>query len=373
MTRLLAALVLAALAALAACTSTPQPSPSPTPTDAASVPSFEPEVPEPDRRVAVVVAPGPALRAAAAEVAARQLPSVVPAVSDVRVVTADDPDAMGDLVRLFASEGYDLVCALGPGALDSVLGAARDLPATRFCAAPVIATEVPDNVLAVDIRAEEMAYLAGVMAGVYAPDRPPVMVTAPTTHAPARQQQAFRDGFASTSPPAGVIPIIIGPVEDSDAARTAVTEHLRAGVSAVYADAGEADTGVVAAAEEEGQLRREEASETPAPDASEPPTAGAPATVLVVGGPAVLPLEEGAPVPAEVAYVVDFDWARAVVVAAQRLVRTWEGGIVSIGLLEDALRFVEDGGDAVPPAVRTRVEDTRAGIIDGRLIIGTPT
>lgn len=368
MTRLLAAFALVVLA-LAACSSTP-PTPTPSPSASSAAPEPGTERPIGDHRVAVVVAPVPALRAATAEISARQVPAVVEGIGDVRVVTADDPGAMDDLVRLFASEGYDLVCALGPGALDAVLGVARDLPSTQFCAGPVIATETPANVLAVDIRSEEMAYLAGVMAGAYAPDRPPVMVTAASMHASARQQQAFRDGFASTAPSEGVVPIIVGPLEDSGAVAAALEEHLRAGVSAVYTDGGEADLGAVIAAAAES-ARRTQAQATPDPEPTEDPTAGAPTTVLVIGGPAVLPLEEGVPVPAEVAYVVEMDWAQAVVVAARRLVGTWEGGVVSIGLLEEALRFREDGGAAVPPGVRTRVEDTRAGIIDGRLTIGT--
>ena len=369
MTRLLAAFALVALA-LTACSSSPRPTPTPSASASTVAPGPGTEQPVGDHRIAVVVAPLPALRAATAEVSARQLSVVVEGVGNVRVVTADDAGVMDDLVRLFAAEAYDLVCALGPGALDAVLGVARDLPSTRFCAGPVIATETPANVLAVDIRSEEMAYLAGVMAGAYAPDRPPVMVTAASTHASARQQQAFRDGFASTSPPEGVVPIIVGPLEDSDAVAAALEVHLRAGVSAVYTDAGEADAGAVTAAAAE-TARRKGAQATPDPEASEDPAAGAPAQVLVVGGPAVLPLEEGAPVPPEVAYVVEVDWAAAVVFAATELVGTWEGGVVSIGLLEDALRFVDDSGAAVPPAVRTRVEDTQAGIIDGRLTIGT--
>lgn len=369
MTRLLAAFALVVLA-LTACSSAPRPGPTPNPSTSTAAPSPGTEQPSGDHRVAVVVAPLPALRAATAEISARHLPAMVEGVGDVRVVTADDPGAMDDLVRLFAAEEYDLVCALGPGALDAVVGVARDLPSTRFCAAPVIATEIPPNVLAVDIRAEEMAYLAGVMAGSYAPERPPLLVTAASTHASARQQQAFRDGFASTAPPEGLVPIIVGPVEDQAAVVEALEEHLRSGVSAVYTDAGDADVGVVTAAAAES-ARRQDLRATPSPGASEDPTTTAPTTVLVVGGPAVLPLEEGAPVPPEVAYVVEMDWAGAVVVAAMQLVGTWEGGIVSIGLLEDALRFLEDGGAAVPPSVRTRVEDTRAGIIDGRLTIGT--
>lgn len=367
MTRLLAVLALVAVA-VSACSSSPPPEPSPSPSAPTTSPASDIGAPDDEHRVAVVVAPVPALRAAAAEVAARQLPALVDGIGDIRVVIADDEGAMPDLVRLFASEQYDLVCALGPGALDAVLGVARDLPSTRFCAAPVIAAEVPANVLAVDIRAEEMAFLAGVMAGAYAPDRPPLMVVGPGTHASARQQQAFRDGFASTSPPADVVPIIVGPVEDADEAVAAVEEHLRSGVSAVYAEAGEADVGVRTAAEAE-TARRAQVRATP--EASEDPALSAPGTVLVVGGPSVLSLEEGAPVPEEVAYVVEIDWARAVVVAAERLTGTWEGGVVSIGLLEDALRFVDDDGAALPPAVRTRVEDTRAGIVDGRLTIGT--
>jgi len=353
---------------LASCTSPPQTDPSPNPSATTQPTVDDPDNPSVEYRVAVVVAPDPDLRAAAAEVGARRLASTVEGLGEVRVVAADRTAAMADLVRHFASEGYDLVCALGPGALDAVLAAANDLPAVRFCATPVIAGEIPGNVLAVDIRSEEAAYLAGVAAGTHAPEQPPVMMIGPASHASARQQQAFRDGFASTSPPEGVVPFVLGPVDDAEAAGAVLEEHLRAGVSVIYTDAGGADVGVREAAAAESE-RRAEARATPDPDATEDPSATAPTRVLVVGGPDLLLVEEGEPVPAAVAYVVEVQWDLAVRMAAEQLIAEWDGGVVSLGLLEGALRFVESDAGNVSPVVRTRVEDTGAGIIDGRLVI----
>lgn len=371
MTRKFAALAVTALL-LTACTSTPEPDPTPSPTSTSTASVPDPDLPEADFRVAVVVAPSPSLRAAAAEIMARQLPTFVEGVRTVRAVTADSAVAMPDLVRLFASQEFDLVCAVGPGALDAVVPVANDLPATKFCAAPAIAPEVPSNVLAVDFRVEEMAYLAGVLAGVYAPAQPPVMLTGPGAHATARQQQAFRDGFASTSPPEGIAPIVIGPAEDAEAAAELLADHLASGVSVIYSDAGDADEGVRDAAVAES-ARRAEARATPDPDADpdqDPdPAAGAPVRVLVAGGPALLSLEEGTPQPPEVAYLVEIHWSRGVVAAARELVGTWEGGTISIGMLEDGLQFSEAGGGGVPLPLQTRIEDTMAGIIDGRLSI----
>lgn len=353
------------------CTTTPVPEPSPTPSASVSVPAPDVDRPTPSVSAAVVVSPTPQLHAVAAEIAARRFGASLGDQGNVRVVAADGPEAMPDLVRFLAGEGHGLVCALGPGSLAAIRAVAADLPSTRFCATPVIASDVPDNVAAFDLRTEEAAYLAGVAAGAYAPDVAPVLITGPDAHAVARQQQAFRDGFASASSAEGIVPIVLGPVETAEEAVAAVEEHLVAGVSVVYTDAAAADAGVLAAAISEN-ARRAEAREAPSePAPSEAPVP--PTDVVVIGGPDLQVIPEGEQVPREVAYVVATQWDQAVDTAVERLQGTWQGGIASLGLLEEALQFEEGPNTDLPEDVRIRVEDTRAGIIDGRVTIRPDT
>jgi hypothetical protein len=168
----LVAASLAAVLALAACTSADEratrPPPAPEPPPATS--------PTAGIRVGFVLPP-----AASDEDDQRtQLASdlqVVSAlrgegVSEVRTLEPDGPAFVADLAALLADRGTDLVCVLGPGAQRVVAPLAIRHPHLRFCAVPAGSTDPPENVAVVDVRFEELGHLLGVAASVVTEDGP---------------------------------------------------------------------------------------------------------------------------------------------------------------------------------------------------------
>lgn len=359
---------------LAGCTgSSPDPSPtaSPTSTDRPTTPSVSPSAPPPGR-VAVVVSPEPSVVAAAVEVGSRSVGAGRLDGTDLRVVTADDRSFLVDLASFFAAEGYELVCVVGDGAEAAVREVAPDAPSTRFCASPARGTDMPPNVLPINLRVEELGYVAGVaLAADGGLDGPAGLVTASTTWLTGRVRGGLDAGLA-----AGGLqdtPVrTAGPV-DEDGVTDAVTRLLDAGVGGILSLTGDLDAAV-----------RDVVAEAPvAPPAPPPPPPGSdldtaspapsPAPTpterfaALVAGPEARPGDEDGAEPVEQLLVVlELHLERAVAVALDRHLGTWDTSPVSVGLAEGAIR-VDVTGSPRAAGVGDAVEQAVAGLRSGDL------
>ncbi len=289
--RAVVALLLVALVLTACEGGQPRPAPSPTPT-----PLLEAS-PTPVTGLSVAVVLPPPDVATEAERA-----SLKAAINDLgrahregigqlRVVDPDGLSFVGDTAALLAREGVDLVCALGTGAIDQIVQIASDYPSTRFCVAPATPRRTPGNVLPINVRVEEMGYLAGVAAGMAGDGHLPGFIGGDRQHGLDRQRRGYEQGLAASR--AGTPqPLVSFAAVNVERAHSLALAQYEAGVSVVYTVAGEADAGVLEAAQETAAARAERASESapaagpsPAPSATAP---GPPAPALVIGRHATL-------------------------------------------------------------------------------------
>lgn len=236
---------------LAACTASPSPEPSPSPSP---VVSPSPTTTEPlGVRVAVILPPPDehvlttAGTRLAAETVARRHGS---ALGEFRTLSPDPGEFRGDVAVLLAERGYDLVCIIGEGAVEPVLTAAAQFPATRFCGIAAVAgvepEKVPDNALIVGHRTEEAAYLAGVAAAAApalaeeGPDDDPTPTPAPAgfvgdgaSALVVRQRPAFAAGL-SAGLGGGATPRVDLTATTDEELLAAVNDQFDAGVPVVF-------------------------------------------------------------------------------------------------------------------------------------------
>lgn len=343
---------------LGACTSTPGPTPSP----AASTPVAPSAGPiEPiGVRVAVVLPPAGSVpltpagtRAAADAVASRR----GDALGEVRTVVPEPGAFVGDVAILLAEQGYDLVCVVGADASGVVLDVAPSFPATRFCGTPAPAgpdQDIPDNVLLIELRIEEAAYLAGVAAGASRrPPRPPPddestppppgAMLADRSHPwTARQRAGFVAGLSSVAGARATARLDLD-VTTAEAATAAATAQFEGGVPVVYLAAEVDAAGVLDAA------------------------AAHDAAVVVHRDRTRFAGE----VPATVLTWLLVDMAIPLDLAVTRAVEGWEGGLVSVGVAERAIRPHGGGADG-DSAVLARVRQAADRLRDGSTTILTP-
>jgi basic membrane lipoprotein Med (substrate-binding protein (PBP1-ABC) superfamily) len=352
-----AAWLLLVAAVAAACTTSP-PTPDPTGTATPRAPTTSPEEPARNSRVAVVVSPSPEWEATTAEAGVRILARRLGDDAEIRVVVADDPTFVADIVGYFAAEDYGLVCALGPQAADAVRRIAATAPNTQFCAAPAVPDRMPGNALAIDVRAEEAAFLAGVAAATIAPGAPVGIVPSVAAHARGRQEQAVREALRHLGVTGGVIVGgAVGTEADADAQAAAL---YSLGIGTVLALAGDADPGVVTAAAA-AAAADETPTASPAPTATETPAPAAPPRT-VAGSPALVADDESEPV----ILVIEWHLEEAIAVAVQRFLNGWDTTPVSLGLVDGVLVVEVPStpyADQVRPAVTTARDEIVAGTL----------
>ncbi|GGI08911.1 hypothetical protein GCM10011354_31450 [Egicoccus halophilus] len=197
--RLVGLAALAVVLGPAGCTG-PQPEPVPVP-----APEPPPAPTAAGLRAAVVVPPvaGPgdpqaAQLRALGNVSAHRLPD---GVGELRMVTPDGPAFVGDLARLFARRGTDLVCLVGDDGGRLATELAERHPRTRFCVVPATAApgaDRPDGVWLVDVRFEELGHLVGVAAAAAAGDGAVAAVLAPDRVGMPRFRAGLRAGVGGT-------------------------------------------------------------------------------------------------------------------------------------------------------------------------------
>jgi hypothetical protein len=374
--RCLVGLLLVVLAVVG-CTSTPpdaSPSTAPPTAPDASSSTGPRATPEPGR-VAVVVSPEPAATASATAVGTRAAAGRLLGDTELRVVTADAPSFVTDLTSFFAADGYDLVCAVGPGAEEAVREVAPTSPSTRFCAAPARPDDMPANVLPIELRVEEVGYLAGLAMAADGGEGAAALVASRTTWAPRRMQAGLRAGLGAGG---RADPEVrrVGPVADEDAVAEAVPPLLEGGVGGVLSWTGELDAAVRAQLEATPVVTP--TPPTPSPTATDaaspPPPAPSPSPspspppdrfAALVAGPEAR--AEGEPPADLVLAIVETHLEQAVALAVGRHLDGWDPEPVSVGLSDGAFRVSvgpSDRASAVAPAIGDAVAALRAGELE---------
>lgn len=336
--------LLTLIGVLAACTdggAPPEPAPSPSPTSSATPESAEAE----GLGVAVVLPPESLWSETRVERIREELASLRRThLSDVptwRTVQPETPVFSRDLAAVLAEQGADLVCVIGPGAGAVVLEVAPAFPRTRFCATPAIAepARIPANVLLIDVRVEEVGYVAGVAARLTSTTGPAGFVAAQDEYATDRRRGGFLAGLNADGP-VPRSPYLAAPIGDADRAFELAAPRYAAGVQTIYTAAGDGDAGVRRAAQQHGGL--------------------------VIGALDTLVPEPDEPLPVAVLLGTVTSLDGAVAIAVDQALSTWDGGLASVGLAEGALRLVP-GGSARYAAIAGRLDDVRERIEGGEL------
>jgi hypothetical protein len=230
--------VVAVVVGLAACTAESPPEESaglPPPSDTTTEPAPL------SVNVGVVLPARVGLDAAATEQLEDDLEQLAdrfgPGLRSVQVMTPPGTDLAADLAAVLTDRGTQLVCVLGPGALEIVLAEVALHPQLRYCAAPVaVDAELPAQVVGRDVRAEELGRIVGAVAATVGSG--PVGFVAGSGELPVA---AFRSGLR----------VGLGQrelVEGDGAAADAVAQVLAEGVDVVVLDPGAGAADAVAAA-----------------------------------------------------------------------------------------------------------------------------
>jgi basic membrane protein A len=244
-----------------------------------------------------------------------------------------------DAMRSYAQQGYKLVFGHGYEYNQPGVEVAKDFPDTVFVSSS--GGETAANAGAFRFYLEQGFYLAGMMAGRMTKTDTVAMIGGDEVPSIDSTFKAFEAGVKAVNPDAKVIKTYTGNGQDVAKAKLATLQAINEGADFVIHQANAAASGVFEAAKEKNvyafgaNLDQNEAS----PNII--------ASAVIVAGPAFLEL-------------------------AQKVKDgTYEGEVTLMGMDKGAIDFVINPAlkDKVPADVQKEIEDTKAKIIAGELVV----
>ena len=157
--------------------------------------------------------------------------------------------------RDFASRGYDIVFGHSFEFQAHFFKVAPDYPKAKFVVnkgAPKPTT--PDNLLIIDIKEHQPAYLLGVLAAHLTKTKKVSGIAGFHYGTIIRIMEAFRDGVASVDPSIEVKIAYAGTWMDPVKGKEIALAHIGDGADVVYAHASVTSLGIIEAAKEKGVL-----------------------------------------------------------------------------------------------------------------------
>ncbi len=241
-----------------------------------------------------------------------------------------------DVLRSYASEGYDLVYAHELYFTEAVNEVAPEFPDVKFGVTGYMATS--PNVVALDATNWQGVYLAGVVAGMMTKTNKIAMVTVSQSPIALTMVNAMYMGAITQNPDAEILHLFTGSFDDVVKAKEMATAAISDGADIVYANCGMGTTGAIEAAKE---------ANTYAIGSSVDRNSLAPELVLTSNI-----LESG----------------RYITIAVEGLINgDLEWGQVYVLGVKDGVESLAPFNDAVPQEVKDAVAQATQDMIDGKV------
>ncbi len=161
-----------------------------------------------------------------------------------------DMSALKDVIRSYASEGYDLVIGHDFFHTDPVIEVAPEFPDTMF--GVVGGTHAEGNVVTVGGTNWEGAYLAGAFAGLTTKTNKIGLINTADGDVARRMRNAFELGAREYNPDVVALHTFTGSWDDSVKAKELAIAMAKDGVDIILTQTGQANVGAVEGCQEAG-------------------------------------------------------------------------------------------------------------------------
>jgi basic membrane lipoprotein Med (substrate-binding protein (PBP1-ABC) superfamily) len=152
-------------------------------------------------------------------------------ISEIRALPADGPEFVADLAALLADRRTDLICVLGTDAQRMLTRLATRHPQLRFCAVPAGSAEPPANLIAVEVRFEELGHVVGLAAASAAGEGPIASIIGADRIGVGGLRAGIRAG-------AGDLAVLESTPSDEEGVREAVDAAIEAGATVMVLEVG---------------------------------------------------------------------------------------------------------------------------------------
>ena len=159
--------------------------------------------------------------------------------------------AVKDVLRNYASEGYDLVIAHQLYFTDAVNEVAAEFPDVTFAISGGFRADHP-NVVAVDATNWEATYLAGTLAGLMTETNKLAIITVSESPIAKRMVNAFKNAATAQNPNIQLTHVFTGSFDDVVKGKEMATAVIKDGADIVYTNCGTGNMGAIEAAQDAG-------------------------------------------------------------------------------------------------------------------------
>ena len=155
-----------------------------------------------------------------------------------------------DVLRSYASDGYDLIIGHDTYFADPVIEVAAEFPDTMFGIS--FGWKSADNVVALSSTNWQNTYLAGALAGFITETGAIGILTATESAIAQKMVKGFKAGAAAANPDIKVVHAFVGGWNDVVKGKELVRSMVKENVDVVYTQAGQTNIGAIEAAQEAG-------------------------------------------------------------------------------------------------------------------------
>ena len=159
--------------------------------------------------------------------------------------------AVKDVLRNYASEGYDLIIAHQLYFTDAVNEVAAEFPDVTFAISGGFRADHP-NVVAVDATNWEATYLAGALAGLMTKTNKLGIITVSESPIAKRMVNSFRGAATIQNPNVEVKHVFTGSFDDVVKGKEMAKALIEDGADIIYTNCGAGNVGAIEAAQEAG-------------------------------------------------------------------------------------------------------------------------
>ncbi len=259
--------------------------------------------------------------------------------AEIRVIESGEQSQYVPNLQAAAEQGYDLIVAVGFLLVDSVARAARDYPDSNF----VLIDGVVDapNVVSVLFKENEAAYLSGIIAALTTETGKVGFLGGMETPPVIRFESGWRAGVSTVDPSIENVISFVGSFGNPGAGKEQAMIMYRQGIDIIQGVAGMTEVGIIEAAKELGKW-------------------------IIPCDQDKTELCEGQQLTASIKKIDE-----AVMTVAQEVLdgRFPGGTTMALGLAEDAVGFPETARDVVDPEIMKVVEQVKARIVSGEIVV----
>ncbi len=174
---------------------------------------------------------------------------------DVKYVETKSPSDYTANLRTFASQGYDVVIAIGFAMEDALKEVAAEFPAVKFAIVDGKAPEGADNCASLTFKEEQGSFLAGYLAASVSKTKKIGFVGGMQIPLIEKFEAGYKAGAkaAGFDPDKQVLAVYTGDWNDVSKGKSRASQLFGNGTDIVFHAAGKAGLGVIQAAKEKGK------------------------------------------------------------------------------------------------------------------------